>query len=166
MRLSPIVLFAYNRPGHIQQTIDALRKNHLAEESELFIFSDAPRDKKAEEDVSKVREYIKTIAGFKRTTVIERDHNLGLSQSIITGISELIAQYGRIIVLEDDLITSPYFLKFMNDGLSAYQEEDSVISICGYMYPLNKKHADTLFLRMTDCWGWATWKRGWRPRGR
>lgn len=161
MKLAPIALFVYNRPDHVRRTVDALRNNYLAGESELFIFSDGPRDKNTEERVSRVREYIKTITGFKRVSIIERSDNLGLSHAIITGITELIARYGKVIVLEDDIVTSPYFLKFMNDGLSAYQSSEEVISICGYMYPINKKYADTLFFRVADCWGWATWKRGW-----
>ncbi len=161
LQYAPIVLFVYNRPAHVRKTIDALRKNYLAQESELFIFSDGPKDKRAEEGVLKVREYIKDITGFKKVAVIERDHNLGLSQSIITGVTELIVRYGEVIVLEDDIITSPYFLQFMNNGLLAYKNEEKVISICGYMYPIGIKHENTLFLRLADCWGWATWKRGW-----
>ena len=161
VQYAPIALFVYNRPVHAQQTIDALKKNYLAGESELFIFSDGPKDKAAEENVFKVREYIKTITGFKRITIIERDHNLGLSQSITTGVTESVSRYGRVIVLEDDLVTAPYFLKFMNDYLLLYQDEERVISVCAYMYPLSKRHGDILFLRIADCWGWATWKRGW-----
>lgn len=158
---SPIALFVYNRPDHVRQTVDALRKNHLAGESELFIFSDGPRDRKAQEAVSEVREYIKTASGFRRVTIIERDRNLGCAQSIATGVTKLIAQYGKAIVLEDDIAVSPYFLNFMNDGLSVYENEEQVISICGYMYPIEIKHEDTVFLRVSDGWGWATWKRGW-----
>lgn len=161
MQLSPVALFVYNRIWHLQQTIKALQNNFLAGESELFIFSDGPKDKADEDGVSEVRRYIKTIKGFKRVTIIERDHSLGLSQSIITGVTELISRYGRVIVLEDDLVTSPYFLQFMNDSLSLYQAEERIISVCGFMYPFNKKYADTLFLRVCDSWGWATWKRGW-----
>lgn len=158
---APIALFVYNRPGHLKKTVDALRKNILAGESELYVFSDAPKDKKTLDSVLQVREYAKTISGFLKVTIIERDSNLGLAGSIIKGVSELTAQYGRVIVLEDDLVTSPFFLNFMNDGLSAYKDEDGVISICGYMYPVNKMYADSFFFRIPDSWGWATWKRGW-----
>ena len=161
MSLAPLALFVYNRPKHAQQAVDALRNNHLAGESELFIFSDGPKDKGAVEAVLKVRDYIKTINGFRKVTLIERENNLGLSQSIITGVSELIVRFGKVIVLEDDIVTSPYFLQFMNDALLFYQDEGRVISVCAYMYPLSRKYADTLFLRVADCWGWATWKRGW-----
>lgn len=161
MSLAPIALFVYNRLGHTEQTVASLRNNYLSKESELFIFSDGPKDKKAEEGVLKVREYIKGITGFRKVAIIQRDHNLGLSQSIITGVTELVAQYGKVIVLEDDIVTSPYFLNFMNAGLLEYENEDKVISVCGYMYPIGIKDGDTLFLTLADCWGWATWKRGW-----
>lgn len=161
MELAPIALFVYNRLRHLQQTIEALGKNLLASESELFIFSDAPKDMGQRDGVEEVRRYIKSIQGYKKVTVIERDSHFGLSRSIISGVTEVISRYGKIIVLEDDLVTSPYFLQFMNDALSLYENEEKVISVCGYMYPISKKYADTLFLRIADCWGWATWKRGW-----
>lgn len=161
MQLSPIALFVYNRLRHLQQTIKALQNNLLAEKSELFIFSDAPKDMGQTDGVEEVRRYIKSIQGYKKVTVIKRDSHFGLSRSIISGVTEVISRYGKIIVLEDDLVTSPYFLQFMNDALSLYENEEKVISVCGYMYPLSKKYADTLFLRIADCWGWATWKRGW-----
>lgn len=161
MQLSPVALFVYNRPFHLQRVVQALRNNFLAKESQLFIFSDAPEDVLNEKNVAKVRRYIKSIEGFKKVTVIERNRNFGLSGSIISGVTELIAGYGKVIVLEDDLVTSPYFLQFMNDSLRAYQNNEEVISVCGYMYPLKGEYAQTLLLRIADCWGWATWKRGW-----
>lgn len=159
--LVPIVLFVYNRLWHTQQTVEALKKNDLASESELYIFSDGPRTDADKQKVRSVRAYLKTIAGFKKVTVIERDKNLGLAQSIITGVTEIINQYGRVIVLEDDMVTSPYFLKFMNEALEFYKDEERVISIHGYMYPVNAELPETFFLKGADCWGWATWKRGW-----
>lgn len=161
MQLSPVALFVYNRLWHTQQVVDALQKNELAKESELFIYSDAPQDSRTKNAVAEVRTYIKTIEGFKNVTVVERKNHLGLSESIITGVTEITNRYGRVIVLEDDMMTSPYFLKFMNEGLNTYEKEEKVISVCGYIYPLGKKYQDTLFLRIADCWGWATWKRSW-----
>jgi hypothetical protein len=161
MHYAPVLLCVYNRSKHAQRTLTALQGNYLARDSELFIFSDGPRDKKDEKEISNVRSLIKAVSGFKSVTIVERERNLGLSQSIISGVTEVIREYGRVIVLEDDLVTSPYFLKFMNDSLSVYQNESRLASICGYMYPLKKRCADTLFLRVADCWGWATWKREW-----
>jgi hypothetical protein len=161
MTLAPIVLFAYNRPWHIHQTITALKNNQLALDSELFIFSDAPKNDAARAGVQEVRQYLRTIEGFKRVTVICHKHNQGLAWNIINGVTEIVERYGRVIVLEDDLITSPYFLRFMNEGLDRYEHEPSVISIHGYIYPVSGELPETFFLCGSDCWGWATWQRGW-----
>jgi hypothetical protein len=160
MNFAPIVLFTYNRPWHTKQTVEALQKNMYAEQSHLFIFSDGPKTEKDEPKVKEVREYLKTIKGFKNIEIIERDKNWGLANNIIDGVTKVVNQYGRVIVLEDDLVTSPYFLKFMNDGLDIYEEEEKVISIHGYVYRI-KGLPEIFFLRGADCWGWATWKRGW-----
>jgi len=160
MRLAPVVLFVYNRPWHTQQTIEALQNNELAKESELFIYSDAAKNEQAAAKVDEVREYIKTIDGFKNITIVERDKNWGLANSIIDGVTDIVNQYGRIIVMEDDLVTSPYFLTYMNQGLETYQDEEKVASIHGYIYPINDL-PETFFIRGADCWGWATWQRAW-----
>jgi len=162
-KLAPIVLFIYNRPLHTKQTIEALQKNELAKESELFIYSDAPKNSEAQSDVDEIREYIKSINGFKKVTVIKRDKNWGLANSIIDGISSIVNQYGKVIVLEDDLVTSPYFLKFMNDALEFYENEKKVWHISGWNYPIEADDSKDVFLwRVMNCWGWATWADRWQ----
>jgi hypothetical protein len=166
---SSIALFVYNRFDHTRQTIEALRRNDLAAESELFVFSDGPRTDADKEKVRSVREYLKIVGGFKKVTIVERDRNLGLAHSIIPGVTEIVNRYGRVIVLEDDMVTSPYFLRFMNEALEFYKDEEKVISIHGYIYPVKARLPETFFLKGADCWGWATWKRGWdlfEPDGR
>jgi Glycosyl transferase family 2 len=159
---APIVLFVYNRPLHTKQTIEALQRNSLAAESELFIYSDAPKNESAISEVARVREYIATVKGFKKVTITEREHNLGLAKSIIDGVTSIVDDYSKVIVLEDDLVTSPYFLQFMNDGLSMYQSDAVVASIHGYVYPIdNTDLPESFFVKGADCWGWATWKRAW-----
>jgi len=160
VKTAPIALFTYNRSVHVRQTVEALRNNVLAAESELFVFSDGPREAD-QETVAAVREYLGTITGFKQVTVIERAANLGLAQSIISGVTEIADRYGRIIVLEDDMVTSPWFLRYMNEALEFYRDEERVISIHGYLYPVRVKLPSTFLLLGADCWGWATWKRGW-----
>ena len=159
---SPIALFVYKRLWHTQQTIESLCKNTLAPESELFIFSDAPKSVEDESNVRNVREFIKNVKGFKNVIITERGKNLGLANSIIEGVTNLVNGFGKIIVLEDDMLLSRYFLQFMNDGLNVYEKEDDVISIHGYIYPVKVKLPETFFLRGADCWGWATWKRAWQ----
>ncbi|NVN96215.1 MAG: glycosyltransferase [Bacteroidetes bacterium] len=162
MKIAPIVLFVYNRPLHTQKTIDALLKNNLASESELYIFSDGYKDTdKNQTQVENVRNYIKTIKGFKNIIIFERKKNLGLSRNIIDGVTSIIDKYGKIIVLEDDLLTSTYFLKFMNEALSLYEHQDEVISVHGYIYPIKEELPETFFIKGADCLGWGTWKRGW-----
>jgi hypothetical protein len=160
--LAPIVLFVYNRPNHTRETIQALQKNELACESELFIYSDAPKNENALTQVNEVRAYIKTIGGFKRVTVIEREKNWGLANSIIDGVTKIINKYGKIIVLEDDLVTSPYFLKFMNEALEVYKDEKKVWHVSGWNYPIETNGLDDVFFwRLMNCWGWATWADRW-----
>lgn len=159
--IAPIALFVYNRPDHTRRTVEALQKNVLASKSDLIVFSDASKSKAQFEAVRKVRQYIRQIDGFKSVTIVERENNFGLARSIIDGVSHVCKEYGQVIVLEDDLVTSPYFLKYMNEGLEKYQDEQRVISIHGYVYPVEQTLPETFFLKGTDCWGWATWRRGW-----
>jgi hypothetical protein len=161
--LAPIVLFVYNRPWHTRQTVEALQKNELANESELFIYSDGPKNENAVAKVAEVREYIKTIDGFKKITIIERDKNWGLANNVIDGVTKIVNEYGKIIVLEDDLVTSPYFLRFMNEALEFYKDEEKVWHISGWNYPIETDGLDDVFFwRLMNCWGWATWADRWQ----
>jgi len=161
MNYAPIALFVYNRPWHTRRTIEALLSNAEAAKTELHIFSDAPRNGAASQSVAEVRSYIRSITGFKSVAIVEREINFGLARSIIEGVTRVCEEYGRVIVVEDDLVTSPYFLAYMNDALALYQDEESVISVHGYVYPAKAILPETFFLKGADCWGWATWKRGW-----
>lgn len=162
MVLAPIALFVYNRLEHTRKTVEALQKNFLATDSDLIIFSDGFKDTlKNKESVIMVREYLKTVSGFKSIKIVERTENFGLAKSIITGIAEVVNQCGKVIVLEDDLITSQYFLKYMNEGLNLYENDKDVASIHGYIYPFKGILPETFFLKSFSCWGWGTWKRAW-----
>jgi hypothetical protein len=159
---APIALFVYNRPWHAQRTVEALQKNEPAKESEFFIYSDGPKDDAANEKVGEVREYIKTISGFKQVNIIEREENYGLANSIIAGVTELCERFGRCIVLEDDLLVSPHFLEYMNEALVRYENEELVVQISGHMFPVElETETDAVFLPFTTSWGWATWERAW-----
>ena len=160
--LAPIVLFVYNRPAHTRRTVEALQKNELAGESDLFVFSDAPKTIEAAEAVREVREYVKTISGFRSVSIVERHKNWGLANSIIDGVTRLCREYGRVIVLEDDLVVSIGFLRYMNEALVFYQNSLEVMHISGCRYPVGIFGTDdTFFLQVPLCWGWATWQRAW-----
>lgn len=161
MSLAPITLFVYNRLDHTKKTIEALQKNELASDSDLIIFSDAAKNEADVDNVRILREYLKTVDGFKSVKIIERSKNFGLAESIINGVTEIVNQYGKIIVLEDDLVTSPYFLKYMNEALDMYENEDSVYSVHGYIYPMKGNLPETYFSKEINCWGWGTWQRAW-----
>lgn len=161
MNHAPIALFAYDRPDHLKRTVEALRSNYGAAGSDLHVFSDAPRNLAAVEGVAQVRDYIRHIDGFRSVEIIKREKNFGLARSIIDGVTRLCDAHGMVIVVEDDLVTSPHFLAFMNGALAFYQGDSRVISIHGYCYPVAATLPETFFLRGGDCWGWATWKRGW-----
>jgi hypothetical protein len=159
-KLAPIVLFVYNRLNHTRQTLEALQKNDLASKSELIIYSDSAKNKNDLDKVAKVREYIKNIDGFKKIIIRKAKKNIGLANSIINGVTKVVNEYGKIIVLEDDLMTSRFFLRFMNEALVAYKDEPRVASIHGYIYPI-KNLPETFFIKGADCWGWATWNNKW-----
>lgn len=162
MNIAPIVLFTYNRPWHAKCTVEALKKNEFADKSELVIYSDGPKDEKDLGQVSKVRDFLHKISGFKAVEVIERDKNIGLANSVITGVTDVVNQYGRIIVLEDDLVSEPDFIKFMNMALDKYEEYNQVMQISGYMFDVDiDTKTDAIFLPLISSWGWATWKRAW-----
>ncbi|MFA4981708.1 MAG: glycosyltransferase family 2 protein [Candidatus Omnitrophota bacterium] len=161
MRLAPIALFVYNRVFFAKRTIEALQKNLLAGESDLFVFSDGPKSNYDEKRVSEMREFLRKVDGFKKIEIIEKDTNLGLAESIISGVTEIVNMRDRVIVLEDDLDLSPYFLKFMNEALELYSNEDRVSSVCGHFFGVTGKIPETFFLKMFSSYGWATWKRAW-----
>lgn len=160
--LAPILLFAYNRPRHLQHTVEALAHNPLAQESELFVFSDGARTEDDREDVELVRSYIHTIEGFKTVHRIERDRNYGLAANIIDGVTDIVNRYGRVIVLEDDLVTAPGFLQFMNNALDTYADEPRVGHIQAYDFTQNPRLPETFLIKFTGSWGWATWQRAWQ----
>ncbi|WP_430446967.1 MAG: sugar transferase [Pseudomonas piscis] len=161
--LAPVIIFVYDRLEHTRQTINALKLNTLAHETDLFIYSDAAKSPENEQAVSDIRSYLPSISGFRSVSIIHRNINFGLAKSIITGVSETLQKHDRVIVLEDDLVTSPYFLSYMNDGLEMYQSHPEVASIHGYIYPIEHHDLpDYFFLKGADCWGWATWSRAWK----
>jgi hypothetical protein len=164
MKPAPIILFAYNRPWHTLQTLQSLKKNALAEESILFIYIDGPKKDASEEQkkkIEEVRQVCEQEKWCKEVHIIRSPENKGLSASVLSGVTEIVNRYKKVIVLEDDLVSDIYFLKFMNDTLDMYENDETVVSVTGYIYPVPEKLPEAFFLKGADCWGWATWKRSW-----
>lgn len=163
--LAPIALFVYARPDETIKTIESLKNNYLAAESELYIFSDGSKGEKDFHKVSEVRKVINSItSGFRKVRVIEREKNFGLANSIITGVSEILNEYDKIIVIEEDLISSKNFLNFLNASLVKYENDDRVFSVTGYTYniqiPQTYTH-DNYFTPRCESLGWGTWRNRW-----
>ncbi|QWF70939.1 hypothetical protein KEF85_00065 [Methylomonas paludis] len=162
-KLAPIVLFVFARPHHTKNTLNALAANELAMQSDLIIYADGANNPVDQERVDEVRNIIRNTGGFRSITLIERDTNFGLARNIITGVTEVCNQYQRVIVLEDDIVTSPCFLTYMNHALDEYANKKSVWHIAGWSYPVNIENTDgTFFWRLMNCWGWATWSDRWQ----
>lgn len=162
---APVVLFTYNRPEHTKKTIEALAKNELADETELVVFSDAAKKEQDVEKVEWIRTYVRQeVAGFKQVHLIARAENYGLAKNVIEGVTDIVNRYGKVIVLEDDLITNPYFLRFMNDGLDRYENEKKVTGVTGYSFLDDRTDYDkqSYLCGLTGTsWSWATWEDRW-----
>ncbi len=158
---APIAFFAYNRPEHTRKALESLAMSKGAAESELFIFCDGPKNAASEKAVGDVRFLVKSRKWCKTVHIVEREENWGLAKSLIYGVTELANNFGRVIVLEDDLVLSSWFLDYMNRALEIYQDIPRVMHISGYLLPVKGQLPETFFYRNTSCWGWATWKRAW-----
>lgn len=161
MIVAPVLLFTYNRLEHTKKTLSALLDNFLSNITDLYIYSDGPKNELDKCKIIELRKYLYNINGFKSVKIIERNENYGLSKNIISGVSEICKKHGKVIVLEDDLITSPYFLTYMNEAINKYIYNPNVSCIHGYVYPVNVELPNTFFIKGADCWGWATWSSAW-----
>jgi hypothetical protein len=161
--LAPIVLFIYNRPRHTEQTLAALAASPLAIESDLIIYADGPKRPEHADSVQETRAIARNAVGFRSVSFVERNENFGLARSIISGVTETCNTYGRAIVLEDDLVVAPGFLAYMNRALDRYANEENVMQISGYMYPIShpEELPETFFSTLPTSWGWAIWHRAW-----
>jgi len=163
-KLAPIVIFTYSRLDSLKKTIKYLKLNRLSKYSDLYIFSDHYRSRIDKESVLEVRKFLKHINGFKKIKIIFRKRNFGLSKNIVSGVSLIVKKYGKIIVLEDDILVSSNFLNYMNFALNKYQSNKKVWHINSWNYQLGKDNnfTNTFFTRLMNCWGWGTWSDRWK----
>lgn len=165
-KLAPIVLFVYNRPNHTRQVLESLMANTLAAESTLYVFADGPRANATQETIDSimaVRQLLREKPWCGNVILREAEKNIGVADSIVGGVTEVVNRHGKIIVLEDDLILHPDFLQYMNASLDKYENEEHVYAITGYQFPLQFPDSvpDAFFLDEINSWTWATWKRAW-----
>jgi len=165
MNASPLILIAYNRPNHLIKVLDALQKNSLIKETILYIYIDGLRKNASRGEMynrNNVLSIIKHINFSKETIVIERDENYGLEKNITLAINDVLNTFDKVIVLEDDIVPSSFFLRFMNENLEIYKKSDIVFSVCSYMFPINYKEKKNVLLPYFFSWGWGTWKHKWQ----
>jgi hypothetical protein len=167
MKFAPIIILAYNRPLYLERTLTALKNNNEAAQSDLYIYCDGPKANSDEKDIAlirQVRELANAQQWCRNVYVKNAEVNKGLSRSVVDGVTEVINKYGKIIVLEDDIVVAPFFLKYMNEALDKYENEERVATISGYNYPIGNliKDRETFFLKAFSSWGWGTWQRAWK----
>ena len=166
MNTAPILLFAYNRLEHLKRCISSLQQNTSAAESDLYVISDGAKNEATAEDVKAVRKYLATLderpTGFRNFNIIERVSNWGLADNIIEAVTRFTREYGKVIVVEDDLVVAPYFLQFMNDALETYKDEPRVGHIQACDFINNSNMPMTFLIKWTGSWGWGTWERAWQ----
>ena len=162
MKYAPIALFVYCRVEHTRRTLEYLRANPEAAQSDLIVFSDGAKGEADAAKVAEVRQLIGHIPGFGSVQVVESEQNRGLAASVVSGVTQMLEKYDRVIVLEDDMETAPGFLRFMNRALEKFESDERITSIQGYS-PLEPEPGISCFLRRgADCWGWGTWRRAWK----
>ena len=159
MNSVPVVVFAHRRPDHLRRTLNALESNTEASRTSVNVFCDGARDEAEKSVVAAVIEEARRPRGFLNVEIIARDCNAGLAASITGGVTQILSSHEAVIVLEDDIVTSPGFLTYMNDALDRFADDERVASVHGYSYPT--AFTEPFFLRGADCWGWGTWRRGW-----
>ena len=166
MNTAPILLFAYNRLEHLKRCISSLQQNTLAAESDLYVISDGAKNEATADEVKAVRKYLVTLderpTGFRNFNIIERVSNWGLADNIIEAVTRFTREYGKVIVVEDDLVVAPYFLQFMNDALETYKDEPRVGHIQACDFINNSNMPMTFLIKLTGSWGWGTWERAWQ----
>jgi len=162
MTTAPIAFFAYSRPEHTKRALESLSSNPEAQKSELFVFIDGPKTKQDKEKIEKVKSIIKSKEWCGKISIHQSKQNHGCAHQFIEGVSWLCSTKSRVIVLEDDNLVSPFFLKFMNEALDTFATEEKVMDITGYMYPVGNLDIESGFVRGGGDWGWATWDHAWK----
>lgn len=158
---APVLLFVYNRPAHVERCVASLRQSTVAADSPLIVFSDGAKGERDCAQVAEVRDFIRTIEGFKSVEIRENPVNMGLAANIINGVTDCVERFGKVIVVEDDLVLSPCFLEYMNKALELYADVEGVVNINSHVLEGPQRFPDNFLISFADSWGWATWKRGW-----
>jgi hypothetical protein len=160
---APILVFGYNRPVHLQKALLAIEANPESKHSDVYIFLDGPKPgAKNSEKYEACKLVAQQSYSFKSKTIKISPKNLGLANSIKSGIDYVFEFSDRVIVIEDDIILSSSALSFLNQGLTKYATNPIISSLSSYQYPISQHFDSCVGLRGADCWGWATWIDRWK----
>jgi GT2 family glycosyltransferase len=160
---TPIAIFAYNRPRHLRELFNSLLKCTRLDECQVHVFCDGTKKPEHEVGVQAVRQVVGKFSPKLNAIVVNHEQNMGLARSIVSGVTELCRQYGRVIVLEDDFILHPFFIDFTLQSLDQYKDDERVAQVAGFTFPIEMPATpDAFFLPLTTSWGWATWQRAWK----
>ncbi len=164
LKLAPLGIPVYNRLDHTKKMINSLLQNELASMTEVYFFCDNYKNEKDKKLIEDVRSFIFSITGFKKKSIILRQINYGLYRNTIEGINSILEKHEKFIWLEDDIVVSEFFLNFMNESLNYYENEDKVMSITGYAYPIKRLDIkeSVVLTRLMQCWSWGSWKKKWK----
>jgi hypothetical protein len=168
MNTAPVAIFTYDRLDTLKQTVECLKSNTLAAQTDVYVFSDGWKDDATSKNkVSQVRAFLHTLKeeetgrGFRNIEIVERPGNFYLERNIVEGVTQMVSRLGAVIVLEDDICTGPHFLKFMNDALSRYEADERVMHVTGFTNLCIPEKGDIYFTPHMAGWGWATWGDRW-----
>lgn len=165
MSYAPVILFVYNRPQYTRLTLQALAQNRGADQTELYVFADGPKAGAGATElaaIEEVRALVQAAPGFKRVQVEASPHNKGLAKSVLSGVGKMLESFEAVIVIEDDVVTSPYLLAFMNEALTRYADDERVMSIGSWNYYYQDPLLPAFFSPLPDTICWATWRRSWQ----
>lgn len=162
MELAPILLFAYKRPDHTREVLESLARNAESKRSELHVFIDGPKKHDDIRKTGEVRSVVNSQQWCKKVSILSNENNQGVPAQVVANVTKFCKQYGRVIVLEDDLVLSPFFLSYMNKALDVYASEEKIMEVTGYMFAVKDLNRETGFMRGNCGWGWGTWHRAWQ----
>lgn len=163
MKPTPVAVFAYNRANHLEKTLEALSNCRRIDECEVFIHCDGVNRPEHQAQVEATRQIARKWAQAMNWHLVERNENLGCDPSIIKEVTALCKEFGRVIVIEDDIIVSPAFISFMLEALDMYEDTPNIFQVAGFTFSANRlSKGDSFLIPLTSSWGWATWQRAWK----
>ncbi|MCJ8211029.1 glycosyltransferase [Mucilaginibacter sp. RS28] len=156
-----LAVFCYKRASKLKRCIDALLTNPECADMDIIFFSDGYKNEKDRAGVLETRDYINSITGFRNVIKHFRDRNFSTGPNFRTGLTYLAENYEQFIVVEDDLIVAPNYVKYLLDALKFYKNDQSVFCCTGFVYPVTPEafnyQYDSIVYQRFCSYGWGGW---------